>query len=501
MAIVKMDTEKKKINRSEYLQWDTLPLVITHSFPTISIPERIDITTLSLLSLSLSLISLLILIHTLGLRPQPITMATLTPSQIATVKATAPVLKVHGTEIATVFYSNLLAANPALKNIFSLTSQTTGRQPRALAGAVLAYATYIDDLPKLHAAVEVIAHKHASLQVSAEQYAVVGKFLLEAIGQVLGDAATPEIVDAWTAAYGVLAQVFIGREAEMYEVQRSHGWEGWRKFRIARKVAETADGNVASFYLEPADGGRLPAYLPGQYVSLQVFVPELGHLQSRQYSLSDTPEPLGAYYRISVKREPGEVLDHPGLISNLLHDRYGVGDGVELSHPQGEFFVDPADKTKAGVPAVLVSAGVGATPMMAIVKALASSSPADGQPPASLKRPVSWIQGARSSRTLPFANAVRDICAAHENVSANVFLTTVDDKDKIGVDYHFGQTRIDLERLDAEKDLFLGDARAEYFICGPELFMIQTKKALVDKGVAEDRIRLEVFATGGVAAA
>ncbi|KAJ9157031.1 Globin-like protein [Coniochaeta hoffmannii] len=418
-------------------------------------------------------------------------MAALTPEQISIVKSTAPVLKVHGPTITTLFYNNLLAANPALKNIFSITSQTTGRQPRALANAVLAYATYVDDLPKLAAAVEVIAHKHASLQVTAEQYAVVGKFLLEAIGQVLGEAATPEIVDAWTAAYNALAEVFINREREMYAVQKQHGWTGWRKFRVARRQAETE--HIVSFYLEPADGGQLPAYLPGQYVSLQVFVPELGFLQSRQYSLSDYGTEREGYYRVSVKREPGEVVDHPGLISNLLHSKYVVGDEVELSHPQGEFFVDPADKTKEGVPAVLISAGVGATPMMAILKALGEKG--------SVSRPVSWVQGARSSRMLPFADAVKDIVRGREDVVANVFLTTVNDQDKAGVDYHFGQTRVDLEKLDQDKELFLGDQRAEYFICGPELFMLQTKKALESKGVPEERIKLEVFATGGVGAA
>lgn len=424
--------------------------------------------------------------------------APLTPEQIAVVKATAPVLKEHGAHITTVFYNNLLAANPELKNMFSITSQTTGRQPRALAGAVLAYATYVDDLPKLRGAVELIAHKHASLQVTAPQYAVVGQFLIQAIGQVLGDAATPQIVDAWTAAYGVLADVFIGREAQLYDVQKAHRWTGWRKFRVARRVAETE--HITSFYLEPVDGGAapLPAYLPGQYVSLQIFVPELGFLQSRQYSLSEAPPTTKnghpSYYRVSVKKEPGEVVDHPGLVSNLLHEKYRVGDEVELSHPQGEFYVDPADASKEGVPAVLISAGVGATPMMAILGALTS-------PEVTVKRPVSWIQGARSSRTLPFADAVRDACRAHEHVRANVFLTTVGDEDKVGVDYHFGQTRIDLDKLDAEADLYLSDGRAEYFVCGPELFMIQTRKALVDRGVDEERIRLEVFATGGVGAA
>ncbi|KAB5585720.1 globin-like protein [Coniochaeta sp. 2T2.1] len=419
--------------------------------------------------------------------------ATVTPSQIAIVKSTAPVLKVHGEAITTLFYNNLLASTPALKNIFSITSQTTGRQPRALAGAVLAYATYIDDLPKLQAAVELIAHKHASLQVSAPQYDLVGKYLIEAIGAVLGDAATPEIVDAWTAAYGVLAGVFIKREGEMYEVQRRHGWVGWRKFRVVQKVAEAE--HIASFHLEPVDGGLLPAYLPGQYVSLQVFVPELGFLQSRQYSLSQAPDPKGMRgYRVSVKKEPGEVLDHPGMVSNLLHAKYAVGDEVELSHPQGEFFVDPEEKGKEGVPAVLISAGVGATPMMAILQSLTKED-------AKAKRPVSWIQGARNSRSLPFSDAVKEIARRRENVSANVFLTSVNDEDKAGVDYHFGQTRIDFHKLDAEGDLFLADKRAEYFICGPQPFMVQMHKALVDRGVAEERIRLEVFETGGIGAA
>lgn len=120
----------------------------------------------------------------------------LTPTQIATVKATAPALKEHGETITSLFYKNLLDANPGLRNVFNEANQVGGAQPRALAGAVFAYATYVDDLAKLGAAVERIAHKHASLNVQPEHYPIVGKFLLEAVATVLGDACTPEIVDA-----------------------------------------------------------------------------------------------------------------------------------------------------------------------------------------------------------------------------------------------------------------------------------------------------------------
>ncbi|KAK3937794.1 putative flavohemo protein [Diplogelasinospora grovesii] len=418
--------------------------------------------------------------------------ATLTPDQIAIVKATVPVLKEHGAHITTVFYDNMIRENPELRNIFSITSQATGRQPRALAGAVLAYATYADDLGKLTRAVERIAHKHVSLQVTAAQYDIVGKYLIQAIGQVLGDAATAEIVDAWTAAYSVLAGAFIGVEGQMYkENETKDHWVGWRKFRILRKVPES--NGITSFYLAPSDGGTpLPKFLPGQYISLQVFVPQLGHLQSRQYSLSEGPKEKGEYYRISVKKDEGEVPGIPGIISNMLHANFNEGDEVELSHPQGEFFVNPQDATKEGVPVVLVSVGVGATPLVSILDSLVSAKGA-------VKRPVSWIHSSRSSNAQPFGDVVRRICRENEHVSAHIFLRTLGPEDQAGVTYDFGDMRLDLSKLDRDQDLFLGDSRTEYYICGPEAFMIDVRHILRGMGVDKERVHLELFATGDVA--
>ncbi|KAK3386100.1 globin-like protein [Podospora didyma] len=421
----------------------------------------------------------------------------LTDAQIAIVKSTAPVLKEHGNTITTVFYNNLISENKGLSNVFNVTSQTTGRQPRALAGAVLAYATYIDDLPKLAHAVERIAHKHVSLQVTPAQYDVVGKYLIQAIGQVLGDAATPEIVDAWTAAYGVLAGVFINREGEMYKANAAEHWVGWRKFKITKKAAESS--NITSFYLAPSDGGeaRLPKYLPGQYVSVQVFVPELGYLQSRQYSMSQAPRAEGDYYRVSVKREEGEDVGIKGLVSNLLHANFNEGDEVEVSHPQGEFFADPEDKTKDGVPAVLISVSSGATPMMSILESLVATQ---GAVAPAIKRPVSWIHSSRSLATQPFDEAVRHICRDNEHVSANIFLRTDGSDGSVdGLSYHYGDTRLDIGKLDKDRDLFLNDPRSEYFICGPEQFMIDVRRALLALGVDKARISMELFSTGDVA--
>lgn len=407
--------------------------------------------------------------------------APLTPSQMATIKATVPVLQANGETITKLMYNNMIEAHPELHNVFSSTSQTTGRQPRALARAVLAYAMYIDDLPKLGHAVERIAQKHASLFIQPEQYDIVATYLMGAIGQVLGDAATPEIVDAWTAAYGVLAQVFIGREQELYKADEN--WTEWRKFRISRKLEE-AEG-IVSFYLEPADGVTpLPKFLPGQYVSLQIFVPQMKYNQSRQYSLSQAPEEAGRSYRVSVKRDRDGEASVDGLISNMLHDRYNVGDTVELSHPHGEFFLDPSDVSKEGAPAVLISAGVGATPLVAMLQALSQ--------PSAVKRPISWIHTSRSKATQPFADEVLSVVdgGLRDRASTHVHL-------RQGVDGD-GKPRLDILALDREGELFVHDPRAEYYICGPEAFMLELRRTLMGMGVEKGRVYLELFATGDV---
>lgn len=409
--------------------------------------------------------------------------APLTPSQLSIIKATVPVLQAHGEAITKTMYDNMIAANPDMKDIFSHTSQITGAQPRALARAVLAYASYIDNLPVLTHAVERIAQKHVSLYIQPEQYDIVGGHLIGAIGQVLGDAATPEIVDAWTAAYGILASVFITREKQLYEAD-GEGWQGWRKFRIARKAAE-AQG-IASFYLEPVDGAvPLPDFLPGQYVSVQVPAPQLGHLQSRQYSLSlwTADDSARTQYRISVKKEHDDAVSVDGLVSNLLHENYKEGDVVELSHPHGEFYLDPKDVSKQGAPAVLISAGVGATPMMSMLHALAD--------PKVIQRPVSWIHTSQSKKTQPFAD---EVVAVAESI-----------KDRAAVHVHLregldskGKPRLDIAALNHESTLFVKDRRAEYFICGPGQFMLDIRGKLMDLGVDKSRVHLELFATGDV---
>lgn len=412
-------------------------------------------------------------------------MPSLTPEQVQIIKATVPVLKEHGNAITTSFYATLLAENPTLNAVFNQANQANNHQATALASSLYAYATHIDDLGVLSPAVEKICHKHASLYIRSEQYDVVGTYLLRAMGDVLGAALTPEILDAWGVAYWQLANIMIGREEQL--LQEADGWTDWRDLRIADKVKESNE--ITSFYLQPVDRSPLPDFFPGQYISVMMEVPKLEYAQSRQYSLSDAPN--RKYYRISVKKEAGldtkqpEGVRHPGYISNILHDEKDVDDVIRVSHPFGEFALNVKD-TKND-PIVLLSAGVGITPLISMLNSLASQE---------TTRPVSFIHGARISSSRAFHTHVQNLAQDHKELAYTSFLKEPDSGSDIkGKDYTFAG-RLRMDKLDRNTDLFADDGKTQYFVCGPESFMADTEKYLIGMAVAKERVHLEVFGTG-----
>ncbi|MCO1368758.1 NO-inducible flavohemoprotein [Burkholderia multivorans] len=387
------------------------------------------------------------------------------------VKATAPVLAQHGYDIVQCFYRRLFDAHPELKNVFNMTHQEQGQQQQALARAVYAYAENIEDPGSLAAVLKNIANKHASLGVRPEHYPIVGEHLLGAIKETLGDAATDEIVSAWALAYGNLADLLAGMESGLYEqaATRVGGWTGWRSFIVRDKRPESSV--ITSFVLEPADGQPVANFEPGQYVSVAVDVPTLGLQQIRQYSLSDMPN--GRTYRISVKREGGGPYP-PGYVSCLLHDHVNVGDEVRLAAPYGCFHID----VDASTPIVLISGGVGLTPMISMLKR-AIQDP---------KRQVVFVHGARNSGVHAMRDRLRETARTHTNFSLIVFYDDPLPQDLPGRDYdHAG-----LVDVNAIKDaILLPDA--DYYICGPVPFMRLQHDALKQLDIPEARIHYEVF--------
>lgn len=399
----------------------------------------------------------------------------LTPDQLSIVKATVPALEAHGETITRHFYASMFAAHPELLNIFNPANQKTGKQARSLAASVLAYAANIDHPERLGGMVGRIAHKHVSLEVLPKHYPIVGEHLLGAIATVLGDAATPEILDAWAAAYGQLADIMIGVERGMYAgaAQQPGGWPGFKPFRVVKKVQESRV--IASLVLAPVDGQPLPPFQPGQYLSLQVRVPGGETTQIRQYSLSDAPN--GQTYRISVKRELAPEHDPfapGGLISNHLHDDVGVGDELLVHTPAGDFALQDSDR-----PVVLLSGGVGITPMLSMLHALAAGNS---------ERPVLFVHAALGRWHHAFRDQVNALAQAHPNIRKVVYYTDVTDEDLAG-EHHDETGLIRLETLRP----YLPEGEAEYYYCGPEGFTRAVEGILDRLHVPAERRFTETF--------
>ncbi|MDO7907021.1 NO-inducible flavohemoprotein [Paenibacillus sp. JX-17] len=392
---------------------------------------------------------------------------------IDVIKSTVPVLEVHGTAITTTFYQRMFAAHPELLNIFNHANQKQGRQQAALANAVYAAAKHIDQLENILPVVKQIAHKHRSLGIKPEHYPIVGEHLLAAIAEVLGDAATDEILQAWTDAYGVIADAFIGVEAGMYEEARTQkgGWEGFRSFRVERKVRESE--MITSFYLVPADGGVLASFQPGQYISVKIFIPGEAYTHLRQYSLSDSPD--RPYYRISVKREDARGERPAGKVSTYLHEQVQEGDVLELSAPAGEFVLDEQDTR----PVVFISGGVGLTPMVSMFNTLAKRSP---------ERPAVFLHAAQNSQYHAMREAVEQLVSGKEHSLAQWVYTSPTEEDRAAASYH-KEGYMDLEWLRS----VVPNRDAVFYFCGPVPFMRTINQALHEWGVPEKDIHFEFF--------
>ncbi|MBO2011216.1 NO-inducible flavohemoprotein [Hymenobacter negativus] len=394
----------------------------------------------------------------------------MTPEQIALVTATVSTLRAHGVALTTHFYHRMFEHNPELKNVFNMGNQQTGKQQMALAMAVLAYAENIEDPSVLVQAVTKISHKHVSLDIRPEHYAIVGRHLIASIGEVLGEAVTPALLEAWTVAYGQLAALMSGLESGLYQkaVSQEGGWTGWRPFTVKQKVAESAE--ITSFYLYPADGGKVADFQPGQYVSVRLFLPELNLFQPRQYSLSSAPN--GEHYRISVKKEAGS--QHPdGMISNRLHDFVQEGAIIELAAPAGDFMLETTKQT----PVVLVSGGVGQTPLLSMLDYLTRI----GSP-----RQVVWVHGSRNPEVHAFGERVAQLAARYKNVQQHIFYNILP-PDQERKDYYEGI--VDLQKLNGVSLL----PEADYYVCGPAPFIRKQVQDLAALGVPREAIHFEEF--------
>lgn len=399
----------------------------------------------------------------------------LSEKTIRIVKEITPTVAANAEEITRRFYERMFKVNPEVKGFFNQSHQHTGKQQSALAGAICAYFTHIDNPAVLMPAVELIAQKHCSLGIRAEHYPIVGNNLLEAIKDVMGEGATEEIIDAVGEAYGFLADIFIGREQAIYEQQQADlgGWTGTRTFIVDRKIPEC--DVVTSFYLKPQDEGPLPTFKPGQYITLHIDHPHTP-TSPRNYSLSDR---VGeSHLRISVKREGRLEPNAPdGLISSYLHDAVDRGCSIQVGPPCGEFTIDP--QAAGGKPIVLLAGGIGVTPLISMAKSIIHHNP---------DASIYFLQASRHSKVHAFTDEVRQLAATGSNVKTHVIFDAPLPNDV--ADGKCDATGFVTTELLREWTPY---AEAEFYFCGPTPFMQHIHACLQELGVDENRIRYEFF--------
>ncbi|KTS92429.1 NO-inducible flavohemoprotein [Pseudomonas parafulva] len=384
----------------------------------------------------------------------------LNAEQRAIIKATVPLLETGGETLTTHFYQMMLNEYPEVRPLFNQAHQASGDQPRALANGVLMYARHIDQLEQLGGLVGQIINKHVALQILPEHYPIVGRCLLRAIEEVLGkDIATTDVINAWGAAYGQLADILINAEESLYKQKEEAdgGWRGTREFRLARRVEESRE--IVSFYFAPVDGKPVLKAEPGQYIGLRLMIDGVEH--RRNYSLSALCD--GGEYRISVKRESG------GTVSNYLHDQLMVGDTLQLFPPAGDFTLAASDK-----PLVLISGGVGITPTLAMLEAALPTG-----------RPVHFIHCARNGQVHAFREWLDTQAAQHPQLRRFYCYAEADDAAHANAVGLLDQHLLG-EWLPRERDV-------DVYFLGPKPFMAAVKRQLLALGVPERQTRYEFF--------
>ncbi len=385
---------------------------------------------------------------------------------IEIIKSTAPVLEQHGEAITKAFYRMLFEEHPQLKDVFNMTNQKKGSQQKALATTIFKYACHIDKLEMLGDSVETIAQKHTSLSIPKEAYPIVGENLLKGIKEVLGDAATPDIMSAWEEAYGDLAVIFVNKEEGIYVARENSkgGFRGTKEFTIIKKSIES--DVVTSFYLKRKDTSPVPEFIAGQYVALTTAIPNTNHKHTRNYSLSDANDK--DYLRISVKKEAGNP---DGIVSNYLHSNKVIGDTLTIGMPSGEFVLKESKR-----PLVLISGGIGITPILSMFKEAIKKGQQD----------IVFIQCVLNSKTRSFENEIDELL--NEKSSSVVVYSEPLDTDTLGENYDYSG----FLNESILKDLKITN-ESDFYFCGPTPFMSNLLNILDYLNVNEDHINYEFF--------
>lgn len=392
----------------------------------------------------------------------------LSTQAVPVVRATLPAVGASLNTITERFYQRMFEERPELlRHLFNRANQVSGAQREALAGSVAAFATLLVERPdeRPDAILSRIAHKHVSLGITADKYTLVGRHLLAAIAEVLGDAVTPQVAAAWDEVYWLMANSLIALEARLYAQASVQDGDVWRQMEVAERHQESPD--AVSLVLRRPDALPATAFLPGQYVSVRVELPDGGH-QIRQYSLSTAPGQKT--WRITVKREKSADGTAPdGEVSSWLHAHARPGRTLEVSMPAGDLVLPDAD-----TPLLLASAGIGITPMLSMLDHLAL---------AGSTRPVTVIHADRTPADHVHRDEQAELVDRLPNATLHLWYENNAHQHPAP---NVSPGRATLDNLTLPTD-------TTAYLCGPLPFMRAVRGDLLHQGLRPSAVHYEVF--------
>ena len=396
---------------------------------------------------------------------ETIVAAELEPAHAEVISATLPLVGAHIDEITREFYRRMFAAHPELlRNLFNRGNQAQGAQQRALAASIATFAAHLVDpaLPHPAELLSRIGHKHASLGVTADQYPIVHEHLFAAIVEVLGaDTVTAEVAEAWDRVYWIMADTLIELERGLYRAAGVGEGDVYRRARVVSRV----DDPSGTVLVTVRTDGPISGFAPGQYVSVGVTMPD-GARQLRQYSLVDSPGT--GELTFAVKPVVATAGQPAGEVSSWIAANLRVGDVLDVTVPFGDLPVPTGSE-----PLVLISAGIGATPMIGVLEYLAVQA---------RDVHVQVLHADRSARSHPLRARQRELTDLLPNATLEVWY-----EDGVGADAP--DARAGLLDLDAVR--LVDDA--QIYLCGNNGFVQAVREQLVRRGVAASRVHCELF--------
>lgn len=384
-----------------------------------------------------------------------VSKSALTPEQNEVITQTLPIVGANIEKITPIFYNRMFTAHPELiADTFNRGNQKQGAQQKALAASVATFAATLvnPDAPAPEELLSRIGHKHISVGIKPEQYAIVHKHLFDAIEEVL----TPEVFqgavrDAWDAVYLEMQRVLIDFEKGLYD---DLGVEAGDVFRAAHVVTREERGDDVAVFSVKLDDDTPVSYLPGQYISVRQTMPD-GARQLRQYSLVGGKE---GELTFAVRRVDASEDLPAGEVSTQLWEKVQPGDAIEISLPAGDLVLD----TKSDDPVVLISAGIGATPMIGMLDALVA---------ADSKRDIVVLHADRAENADALRAERDNAVSALANARQQVWYEP------------------DLMKL---SDVELPEG-AQFYLCGGNGFLQAIRQQLADRGIDRSNVHFELF--------